>query len=214
MKLIHKNILACALGAGLIMVGAGKVQALVSDNSIAIPLSVKLTVTTTDSKGKVTMTRLTSKDLLNSLSDTVKGDQFAYFEGNVWIVNKKVLVDNLTNTFVIILSEKSSSDVPGKNGGFKDSQSGTCEVAFDSDEDADTDISDSTLNFDLTGIYSATQSATAAHQRHHNGNISETDSLNLSALGNEGFDSSVDDTETEPMSGSVSGSENGTVTGG
>jgi hypothetical protein len=204
MKLNRKNILACALCAGLLTVGTAKTQATVIGNELVLNLNVQLTALTTSSRGKVQKTRIGNKDLLNSIGDTTKGDTLVYWfdTDHVYVMSKRgILGEDLTSdgTFEISFSQF-FSDSNGNKRVFTGTTS-----AFFANAGAE-DTADSDLWFDLDGTYSWTE--TESGDFGPNNNFFESDTVNMSNLGNEGFDDniSVDDV---PLSGSISMSGSG-----
>jgi hypothetical protein len=73
-----KLILACAVGAGLLTLTAGSARALVIDDEVATVLDASLVVKVTESNGKIKSATITSKDLVNAISD----DQDVDFSGD------------------------------------------------------------------------------------------------------------------------------------
>ncbi|HEU6447961.1 MAG TPA: hypothetical protein VFV23_05950 [Verrucomicrobiae bacterium] len=157
MKTTFRAVSACALAAGLFIIGVGNVQATVIENEVVTGFNAKLVIAYSDN-GKVKKVRITSKDMVNAISSdfgiSFKGDQIVYWDGDYWLMDKhNNLVENLTSDDVLYYdeySDQSYSEKSGKNGSYREAETGYIyELEFDSDGSWD----GSTLAFysDYTG---------------------------------------------------------------
>ena len=73
MKLIGKNILACAVGAGLLMFATGSTQAVTFGDDFVTTLNAQLIIKWSDSNGKVQKASITSKDLVEAIGEDFRG---------------------------------------------------------------------------------------------------------------------------------------------
>jgi len=220
MKLNRKNILACALGAGLMTLGMGVSQAIGVGNEIVAPLNVQLSALTTTSRGKVQKIRITAKDLLVSTGFTAKGESIVILsdEEDVWVMDKQgELIEDLTADGILEISfdEFDEDDTSTQGGGFRESSVGTVEVSFFSD--GSDDAADSDLTFDLDGTFTFVLTGTAVpglhglHAKIPTNRLLETLNVNLSNLGTEGFDFDINESDDVPVSGSMTATGSGLV---
>jgi hypothetical protein len=231
MKLTHKNILACALAAGL-MTGAGKVKAAVIDNTLFTPVTIQIVAfTTPNDNGKIVKVRINNKDLLTVLSDTFnesfKNDQLAVEIGNsdsgdVVIINKNGVVEDLSSGDDINIDLNDVVDSNTENSKqAKHSEAGDATFTFYSDpqfddiEDTELDTAESenasSLWFELTGSYHYTETDTFKN----NSSKVKRDTSFKAFFNGEGFDADVNGFDEDggvPVSGSVVGSGSGTIT--
>src|ERR1700689_369890 len=95
MKLIGKNILACALGAGLLTFAAGRAQAVSFGDDFETVVDAQLIIKWTDDNGRLHRGRITTKDMVTAIGEDfegdVTGDQIVYDwdEGDYWLGAKQ-----------------------------------------------------------------------------------------------------------------------------
>jgi hypothetical protein len=141
-----EKILACAVGAGLLTLGAGSARALVIDDDLVPVLNAALIVKITEDNGKTKSVSVTSKDLLIAVGEDLesdssfyKGDEIALLDDeDFWIITPKgdELFDLTANgVFSYDHTELTESDHAGGHGSFTDSQTGVADFIFASDED-------------------------------------------------------------------------------
>jgi hypothetical protein len=159
-----KNVLVCAAGAALLTFVPGRAQAIVIDNEVVTVLNAQLIIKWTDSDGKIKKARITSKEMVNAISEdfdeNFSGDQIVNVAGNdvmcstvadvteaadvaaekgdYWLMDKHGnLVENLTEDEVIVANydDLSDSDNEGNNGKFKYVETGVFDFEFYSDGD-------------------------------------------------------------------------------
>jgi hypothetical protein len=218
MKLIGKNILACALGAGLLTFAAGSAQAFVIDNELAVPLDAQLFIKWTDDNGKLQKARITSKDLVNAIGEdfdeNVSGDQIVNVgssDVDCELIDKHGdLVLDLSDDGVIVInhSQLSESEKDGSNGKFKEVSTGTVDVEFYSDGDQ-VDLDNNTLELiDDVSPYTLTVTGSAInHNDKQQITIAEKDEL-----GAEGHDfDATEDFDDLPIFGIMTGNGSGTI---
>jgi len=235
MKLNRKNILACALCAGLMTVGASRVKAIVIEDELFTPLTIQLSAFAAPSdNGKIVKVRISNKDILNVLSDTFgenfKRDQLAVALGNsdtgdIVIINKNGVVEDLSegNDMNIDLEEvvSSESDTPKKR---TFAEAGNASFTFYSDPQFDFDNDtqefdifdqaasedDSDFWLELTGTYNYTETETSKK----NSNKVKLDTSLKATFNGVGFDDAVnglDEPDGVPVSGFALGSASGSV---
>jgi len=202
MKLMT-GILGCALAAGLMTFAADKAQAAVLDGTLYSPLKIKLTAQFVNSKGKIAKLRITSKDVLTGfLNDTTKGDLLAVSGGgDVWIINKKTVVADISSypsDYLFIEYGTYVSTYSGK-GNTKYSETGVTYVSFYDGgyRDAGTQ---STNWFETSGTYTYSETTGKTDKK---GSFKSSQSYSAKALSGEGSFSGVSG-DILPVSGSVS----------
>jgi hypothetical protein len=203
-----KNILACALGAGLLTVAAGSVQATVINNTVVTVLKAQLIIKWTDANGKIKKATITSKDLVKAISEdfgvNYSGDQivFSDWDGDYHLMDKnKVFVydvngEDLGENGVIFTdyTSLSSSHNGGNNGRYKDVETGTLDFEFYSDGDPMT-LDNNTLEFiDGNAPYTLTQTG-AAIRKNTNQKLTVTEKDEIGGAGHD-FDV-VDEADTD-----------------
>jgi hypothetical protein len=202
-----KNILACALGAGLLTAAAGSVQATVINNYVTRVLKAQLIIKWTDSNGKIKKATITSKDLVKAISEdfgvNYSGDQIVYsdWDGDYHLMDKnKVFVydvngDDLGEDGVIVAdyTPLSSSHNDGNNGRYKDVETGTLDFEFYSDGVTEADVlnddtlslDDNTLEFiDGNAPYTLTQTG-AAIRKNTNQKLTFTEKEEIGGVGHD-----------------------------
>jgi hypothetical protein len=215
-----KNILACAVGAGLLTFAAGSARALVIDDEVAPVLDVQLTVKFTEDNGKTKSVSITSKDLLIAIgedfegdSDFYKGDEIALVDdADYWILDKHgdELVD-LSDDDVISYdhtelteSEKETDD------SFKESQTGVASFTFASNGDTGDELDNEIYcsQDDVPYAYTVTETAI----NHHSDKFTET-VTEKGGIATEGFDFDVFDNDDVPLPifGTVTQDGSGTI---
>jgi hypothetical protein len=141
-----EKILACAVGAGLLTLGAGSARALVIDDDLVPVLNAALIVKITEDNGKTKSVSVTSKDLLIAVGEDLesdssfyKGDEIGLVDNNdYWILTPKgeELVDLSVDGVIEYEQETlTESEHEGGHGSFTDSQTGDFAFIFASDED-------------------------------------------------------------------------------
>jgi hypothetical protein len=218
-----KNILACVLGAGLLTVATGNARATVIDNNLVIPLKAQLIIKWTDSNGKIKMARISSKDMVDAISEdfgvNFSGDQIVYWleTGEYYLMDKNdVLVENLSADQVIIAISTidSENNNDGNNGKFKDVEIGTIDLEFYSDGDlggvavvGTSNSADSTLWFN-DDIAPFTFTETGSVFKNGKQTITWTGKVGVGAVGHD-FDVIADD--NLPVFGTLNSSGSGKV---
>jgi hypothetical protein len=210
MKLIGKNMLACAVGAGLLTFATSRAQAVVSSDDFETTLNAQLIIKWSDSNGKAQKARITSKDLVNAISDDFdedySGDQivYDYEDGDYWLVNKHGafeldLSDVDEEDDYVILTDYdvlSSSEKDGKNGAYKYTSTGTLDFEFYSFGDSD-NIYDNELEFiDDEVSFTYSENAGAIKKGLQEVSVTEKDGLN-----GDGHDYDVVDFDDLPVFG-------------
>jgi len=200
------KIVMSALAAGLVAFAADKVQAggIVIDDSLFVPMTVKLTVSYMDGI-KVKTAKVTSKEILAN-ADAPKGATLAVFDGDVYVVTKTDVIDNLTDEDVmfITLNRLDSGEVDGTNGEFKYAEVGLGELEFYSDGDSEV-LADNQYSFDVTGQYTFNEKQSAIDNA---GNFKLSETFSSKAFSGPGYDHDVTDA-TLPVTGSLKGNGSG-----
>jgi hypothetical protein len=214
MKLIQ-GILGCALAAGLMTFASDNSHAAVIENTVFVPINIKLTVYYNASNGKIKAGTFVSKDVLKILNYP-KGDQLAlatgssvdFSNGDVCIIDKNTLVEDLTaagymtDTLNSLVNSYTNKD----NGSFKDASAGSFALDFYSDAGDDLDGGhDSEYWFELTGAYTGHASGSAIKGGKQRQNVSYN-----AKLDGEGHDADLT-LDNLPVIGSTSVSGSGKV---
>jgi hypothetical protein len=210
-----KNILACAVGAGLLTIAGGSARAgTVIEGSLVIPFDASLIIKYVDGSGKVRKATLNQKAFVAAISEdfdeNFSGDQIVYYMGDddFFLMDKnKVLEENLSEDGVIFIdhTEDSEDTVDGSNGSFHHKETGTADVGFFSDGEEDS--VDSTLSFeDDSAAYTYTISGGPIKNDEQTITVTEKDGID--AIGHD-FD--VIDDEDLPIFGSNSESTSGKI---
>jgi hypothetical protein len=237
MKLIGKNILACAVGAGLLTFASGRAQALVIDDQVATVVNAQLIIKFTTGDGKIKKASITSKDLINAIGEdndlVVKGDQIVTLDrssdapedqGDFWLMDKHGNLisvqdddDSLTDDGIIIANydDLSDSDNEGNNGKFKFVETGVLDFEFYSDgvtptdvEDDEGSLDDNTLEFASEGPYSYSETGTGVNHNNKE-KITVTEKDSISATGHD-FDV-LDSDDDEIIFGMMTQDGSGTI---
>jgi hypothetical protein len=217
MKLIGKNILACAVGAGLLTFATSRAQAVSYGDDFQTTFNAQLIIKWSDSNGKAQKARITTKDLVTAISEdfdeNYSGDKIIYdyydadeFDEGYWLVDKH-------NNFVLDLSDYdeeddyilladydqlSSSEKDGKNDSYKYTETGVADFEFYSDGD-DGDVSDNTLAFvDDEVSYTYSENVGPLKKGLQQVSITEKDGLN-----GDGVDYDVVDFDDLPIFGII-----------
>jgi hypothetical protein len=213
-----KIILACAVGAGLLTLGAGSARATVDEISTVV--NAQLIVKYTDNNGKTKSATVTSKDLVTAIGEDqgedFSGDEIVYFENDYYLADKHGdLGENLTEDDVLDFSftELTSSKHEGAHGSFTDSATGVCDFEFFSngDDGGFLDEENNELSFeDEDAPYTGTETGAATT---HNGKEKITISEKI-GIATDGFDFDVFDNGDTPLPifGTITFSGSGTIT--
>jgi hypothetical protein len=203
----------------------GNAQAgIVIDNSLYVPLNVKLTITYNDN-GKLKKETTTSKAVLKDLG--YKGYTLAYYIydydsetgqylADVYAIDPKTGdIEDLTEDGImdITITELAYTDKENNNGSYKYNGTGTLELTFDSDGGlevpevvAKTPSLDGYYNFDISGVYSEKYSE-SADDKNYNYNVK--DKLTSKAMSGTGVDTDLDTEDTLPVTGSAKANGSG-----
>jgi len=229
MKLTCRKILACAVGAGLLTLGAGSARALVIDDEVATVLSAQLVVKFTEDNGKVKSATITSKDLVNAISD----DQDADFSGDEIVALDRTddpedaggydyeLVDkhgdedeDLTADDVIFntYDEITESDREGHDTEIV-TETGIIDFAFFSngDDGGFLDLEDNELAFEQDPVpfsYTLTGQEVPGHSGKVMFTVTEKDGIDT-----EGIDEAIDGDDELPIAGTLTQNGSGTLVG-
>jgi hypothetical protein len=210
-----KNILACALGAGLLTVAAGSAQALVIDNNVITVLKAQLTIKWTDGNGNIQKARISSKDMV----DAISGDFVADFSGDLivfdpgsddyWLMDRNDVLEEDLSLDQVILADYNSLSSNQKNGSnfqYKRSDTGTIDFEFYSDGGFDSP--DSTLSFtDAAVPYTYTETGSG---KNNSGN--QTITINeKDRVGADGHDFDVVELNDLPINGTMTQTGHGMV---
>jgi hypothetical protein len=221
-----KNILACALGAGLLTFAGGSAQAALNkktsviDGFLVIPLNPQLIIKYTDGNGKVQRATINTKALVAAISldfgENFSGDRIVYWyeDGDFHLMDKQnnlvndVNDEDLSEDGVIVadVTRDSSSTHDGSNGRFTYVETGTDDFEFYSDGDQVT-LGNDTLEFiDDTVPYTYTETAGPIKNGEQQVNITEK-----ADLGATGHDFTVVDIDPLPIFGSATQNGGGKV---
>jgi hypothetical protein len=224
MKLNGKNILACAVGAGLLTFASGQAQAIVIDNELVIPLNAQLIIKYSVN-GKAKRASITSKSLVTAIgedfNENLSGDQivFYYGDGDYHLMDKhNTLGEDLTEDGVIIAeyNQLSTSSNDGNNGKFKDVETGTVDFEFYSDGVTPADVADdegtlddNTLEFADTSVpYTFTETGGAFK----NNNAQQVTITEKDSIGATGHDFDVVDLDDQIIFGMMTQNGSGKTT--
>jgi hypothetical protein len=211
---LTKYILSGALALGLTTFAANQAQAIVLP-AVYLPLNFKLVAYYTDSHGKIQKVRIGSKDVLKQLGYTTKGDELAYANHDVYVINKNTVVTDLSsNGYIISVStDLVSSESPGSGGAFKEASAGSFDVSFYSDPQFVGDSFDQVASedasaywFEITGVYTSKITGSAIK----NGEQTLKETLNTQ-LDGQGVDVNVDGGSDLPIAGTGTASGSGKV---
>ena len=216
------KILMCALAVGAMAFATDKAQAVVIDNTLYIPLNIKLSVSYYDAKGNIDQVRVTSKDVLKQ-AGAPKGTMLAVgfdFPYDVFVVNKTTVGTDLTTDGNVTMTVTDTLDntIDGKNGDYKYSEAGILELDVYSDpvfftegftEGLDKPASEEASSewFEISGFYNYNETGSALNK----GFKSYSANYKAKALSGLGSDSMIDLDIPSPtaLTGSVNGSASG-----
>jgi hypothetical protein len=216
MKLIS-NILVCALATGLMTVATQQVQAasgIVIDNTLYAPLKISVSATV-EVGGRSKRVNVTEAEIIAALSLPVKTTLAVSADtGDVWAIDSttKTLNEDLTVDGNFTITNDETSSIQKGTTTVTITETGSVAVGIFSDPifvDGVLDVADSEVEsaswIELSGEYKLIRTRGAPK------NGDEKVSVSYTAKGLNG--SIHDSGETEPATGSVSGSGSGTVAG-
>ena len=185
---LNQIIAGCALAAGLMAYAPQAQAGLVYDNSLFMPLNVKVTFTLTDYGGKTVKVGGTSKDVLRVLGYP-SGTTLAYLNnGDVYAINLTdgIFDDLSADGYIYVdLYLGSSQTTLGKKGAYKYSESGTISLRYFSDVNF-RDISYNNVGFITEGSYKLNKSQSSVNPKTNTYKVSE--SFQSSDLSGQVFD--------------------------
>jgi hypothetical protein len=193
---INKFIMGCALAIGLTTFASNKVQAVVIDGELYVPITFSATFYSDGINDKIAKTRIDSKTILSSLGYSAKTNLLAYFEGDIYVITKTAVKANLTSAGILEVELDNYLDF----GFDDDSEFGEVYVDYYSDGEG----TDSPTWFEISGDYILTERFSDATDR-------ESINFHAPSLGGYGEDNGVEEEEDLPVSGNASGSSSGKV---
>lgn len=229
MRLI-KRIFLCALAAGMVALASDQLHAgLVIDNTLYIPLNIKLSVSFTNKNGVVKQARITSKEILKFLGDS-ENNKLAIAVGNgnadiVVVRSNSVL--NLSRQFpwMANFNELLNASSEGKNGQFMYKSSGLLSLKFYSNPQnvylggpaippiinpvPDPALSEAASDywFEIKGVYSYSEKSSAINV----GKQKITANFKVEALSGAGYDIESDAPNPTTVTGRASASGGGQI---
>ena len=174
-------------------------------NSMVIPINIKATVLYVNAKSQTQKVSFSNKDILSNLGAPA-GSELGYSDGDIVVFSNKTVLEDLTVAGVasFVLTNLSSNTTPGKHGGFKTAEVGTCTLTYYSG--GDTNLTNNLDALEAIGIYAATTSDSGSKK-----NAGQNETIKFkSTLSGVAFDSVIG--QTLPVNASVTGGGSGNIT--